>query len=935
MRGRSTGVLFAAWALFATAPAASAQTRVTTPQQQFGHEIGADYVLPNYTEFMAYFQKLATESDRMVLDTIGMTAEGRPQLMAIITSPENQRNLEHYREIERRLAMAEGLTDEQARQLAREGKAVVWFDGGLHATEVLGAQQLIETVYQLVSGTDEETIRLLNDLIILGVHANPDGMELVSDWYMRNPDPQKRSTGNIPRLYQKYVGHDNNRDFYMSAQPETENMNRVLYTEWNPVILYNHHQTGPAGAIMFSPPFRDPPNYYFDPAIQTGLEIVGGSMHDRFVAEQKGGVVTRSGANYSTWWNGGLRTTAYFHNIVGLLTESIGNPTPVQIPFIPDRILSKGDGPLPVEPQTWHFRRSIDYSVTANKAVFDIASRRKEEFLFNMYQMAKRAIVNGNSDHWTDTPSRIEAAKVALGMGSAAAAQGDEEFAAGGRGGRGGRAEDFKRLLRDPSMRDARGYVIPSSQPDFLTATKFVEALAETGVVVQRATRDFQVGGTQYPAGSYVIKAAQPYRAHVLDMFEPQDHPNDIPYPGGPPTPPYDNAGYTLAYQMGVQFDRILEGFDGPFEVLKVLKVPPPPGRITGSGNAGYLLSHQVNDAFIVVNRLMKAKKDVFWMNAPVTVNGKSWPAGTFYIPNSGGVRPILDQAAKEKGLVFEATASRPSGAANKLKPVRVALVDRWGGSSPTGWTRWIFEQFEFPFDLVFPKALDAGNLKRNYDVIVFTDGMVPAVRGGRGGRGGFGGGGPDSLDIPQDLRSHLGNITAQTTLPQIKTFLEEGGTVITIGSSTSLASHLGLPVGDMLVESVNGQERSLPRTKYYIPGSVLNVKVDNTKPIAHGLADRVDIFFDNSPVLKLAPNAMSANVESVAWFDSPKPLRSGWALGQNYLEGGVAVAQAMVGKGKLFLFGPEVAFRAQPHGTFRLLFNGIYYGPSEQTTLR
>jgi hypothetical protein len=253
--------------LFALAQDAAAQTRVTSPEQQFGHPIGADYVLPDYTAFTSYWQRLATESDRMVLDTIGTTEEGRPQLMAIITSPENHRNLDRYREISRRLALAEGLTDDEARRLAEEGRAVVWIDGGLHATEVLGAQQLMESVYQLISRDDPETLRILDDVIILAVHANPDGMELVSDWYMREADPEERSTGGLPRLYQKYVGHDNNRDFYASTQAETENMNRVMYTEWYPQIVYNHHQTGPAGTVMFAPPFRDPFNHNYDPLI--------------------------------------------------------------------------------------------------------------------------------------------------------------------------------------------------------------------------------------------------------------------------------------------------------------------------------------------------------------------------------------------------------------------------------------------------------------------------------------------------------------------------------------------------------------------------------------------------------------------------------------------------------------------------------------------
>src|SRR5881409_809818 len=388
-------VLLVAAAL--VAPPALAQHRVTTPRQALGFDVGADYHLATYTQLLAYWQQVAQQSPRMELDTIGTTAEGRPQLMAIITSPENLKNLARYRDIAQRLAHAEGLTDDQAHALAAEGKAVVWIDGGLHATEVLGAAQLMELVYEMVSRDDAETMRFLNDVILLAVHANPDGMELVSSWYMREPDSLKRSTAGVPRLYQKYIGHDNNRDFYMVNQPETENMARVMFREWFPQIVYNHHQTGPAGAVLFAPPFRDPFNYYFDPLVPIGIDMVAAAMHDRFLVEGKPGATMRSGAPYSTWFNGGLRTTAYFHNIIGLLTETVGSPTPMRIPFVPGVQLPRGDYLAPVEPQAWHFRQSVEYSVTANKAVLDYASRHREQLLFNIWLMGKNAIARGST----------------------------------------------------------------------------------------------------------------------------------------------------------------------------------------------------------------------------------------------------------------------------------------------------------------------------------------------------------------------------------------------------------------------------------------------------------------------------------------------------------------------------------------------------------
>lgn len=348
--------LFAAWTPL------HAQSRITTPKQQFGFGIGDDYELVNYTQYETYLKKLGQQSDRIKVLPIGTSSEGRTMYAGIISSPENLKKLDRLKDVARRLSRAEGLTNEQAKALAAEGKSIIWIDGGLHATEVLGAQQLIELQYQMVSRTDPETNRFLNDDILITCLVNPDGMELVSNWYMREPDPKKRSTANVPVLYNKYAGHDDNRDFYMVNLSESEAINRILYREFYPVIMYNHHQTGPAGTVMFSPPFRDPFNFNFDPLIVSELDEVAAAMHSRFIAEDKPGVTMRSNATYSTWYNGGLRTTTYFHNIIGILTESIGNPTPQEIPLVFRQQLPRQDLMYPIAPQVWHFRQSIDYS---------------------------------------------------------------------------------------------------------------------------------------------------------------------------------------------------------------------------------------------------------------------------------------------------------------------------------------------------------------------------------------------------------------------------------------------------------------------------------------------------------------------------------------------------------------------------------------------
>ena len=918
-------IIFMAFGL--SAGSVSAQTEFTAPEEQFGFKIGADYKLITYTQLTEYWQKLDRESPRMKLVDIGRTAEGRRQWMAIITSPDNHRKLEHYRDISRRLALAKDLTENEARRLAVEGKAVIWIDGGLHATEVVGSHQLMELVWQMVSRNDDETLRLLDDVILLAVHANPDGMELVSSWYMQEEDPKKRSTRTIPRLYQKYVGHDNNRDSYMSTQPETINMNRIMYREWFPQIMYNHHQTGPTGLVVFVPPFRDPPNYNFDPLLIIGIEQVGAAMHARLIAEDKPGSGMRNVSSYSTWFNGNVRTTGYFHNQIGLLTEIKGHPTPAELPLIPDRLLKSMDAPYPIEPQSFHFRDGIDYSISLDKAVLDYASRYRETLLYNRYLMGHNSIDRGSRDHWTIHPKIVDMVKA-----EAARETGSAQAEASGFRRRGLPTKYFQ-LFRKPENRDPRGFILPADQPDFPTATKFINTLIKNGVEIHQATRKFDVSGKTYPAGSYVVKAAQAFRPHVLDMFEPQDHPNDFLYEGGPPIPPYDNAGYTLAFQMGIEFDRILDGFDGPFQEVPDT-ASPLPGRVENAdGAAGFLLSHAYNDFATATNRLLADGHRIYWLNESIESNGRAFPPGTIYIEAKASTRKAVERFAADLGLSFHGIKDRPAAPDLRVNPVRIGLWDRYGGSMQSGWTRWLLEQFEFPFEVIFPKKLDAGGLREQFDVLIFVSGAIPTGKinltpQSRGFR--YGSGAP--ANIPAEYQDRLGSITPDKTIPQLIEFLEQGGTILTIGSSVNLAGFAGVPMRSHLVGQ-NGAP--LTREQYFVPSSVLQVRVDNRIPLAYGMKERVDIFFSNSPVFRPEVNADEKGFTTVAWFDSDEALRSGWAWGQDRLFGGVAIAEAKVGKGTLFLYGPEVLFRAQPHGTFKFFFNGIYLGGTQPITLK
>ncbi|MDR3197212.1 MAG: hypothetical protein LBU34_05015 [Planctomycetaceae bacterium] len=578
-------------------------------------------------------------------------------------------------------------------------------------------------------------------------------------------------------------------------------------------------------------PFRDPFNYNNDPLVFIGIDLVGSAIHHRYLAEGKPGAVMRNTASYSTWFNGGDRTTTGFHNQIGLLLEIIGNPTPISIPLISSKLLPGGDQPFPIGPkQEWHFRQSIDYIITSERAILDLAAKLREDFLFRIYQAGKNSIERGSQDYWTLTPKRVAILEA-----------------------------EYTKYLEGQRRKDS------NYQPP-------VDARGRSRGIPYEFWEKLRTPETR----------------------EPQDHPNDFQYPGGPPKPPYDVAGYTLAFQMGVQFDRILDGFDGPFEKISGL-LKPPVGKISGAENpAGYLLSHRVNDSFVGTTRLLEAGEDVYWLASPLNVNNKTYPVGTIYIPAKSSTRSVLQKLTEEPGLSFDAlaTEAKPQGNAFKLRPVRVGLWDRYGGSMDSGWIRWLFEQaFPFPsFNVVYVSELDAGNLKSKYDVLILPPGATPQgdFRQGSVSRniGETASVTPqpsqtlqtpqdeprqrsDSDRVPDEYKNRVGNITKDKTVPQLRQFVEEGGILITIGSSTGLAQHLDLPVVDALAENTpDGKGKRFSSDKFYIPGSVLRTN------------------------------------------------------------------EANLGKGKVFLFGSEITFRGQPHASFNFLFNSIYYAGATFTEL-
>lgn len=856
------------------------QGQITPPIAHFGFNIGDDYHLANFTQTESYFKKLAQESDRIQYTVIGKTEEGREQPMLIISSAENLKNLKQYQSIAQSLARAE-MNEAQARKLTEEGKAIVWIDGGLHSNETVGMHQLIEMAYLLASRQDPETLFILNNTIILLTHANPDGQELVSNWYMRESDPSKRSLANIPKLYQKYAGHDNNRDFFMLNLKESQNIAKQLFVEWNPQIMYNHHQTAPAGAVVAGAPYRDPFNYVFDPLVITGIESLGAAMASRLYAENKPGYTQRGGSVFSTWYNGGLRTTTYFHNTIGLLTEIIGGPNPFEIPLVPSRLIPNSNTHYPVLPQTWHFKQSIDYSVALNYAVLDYAAKYRSTLLYNIYRMGRNSIDKGNKDTWSLSPSKVAVIENAI-----LEIKKDNKTSQ-----RGNPKQAIDSLVKNPQYRDPRAYIISADQKNPNTTVRFLNALSANGVKIEQSTDAFTFQGKQYPAHSYIIKTNQAFRPHVLDMFEAQDHPNDFEYPGGPPIAPYDAAGWTLAYMMHIDFERSYDELAVRTHTLPIgteiatIQTVVPNSKFVG-------LSITENETFKTVNKLLNNKEKVYKL-----------PSGDFVIANTAKSKAIL----VESGIPVYAV-DRLDKQAKATKSIKIGLWDSFGGSMPSGWTRFLLEQYGYDFQVIFAPDIDKGKLNEKFDVIILPNNAILRTA--------------SSVDIPDNIPSpydtQWGNLTVQKSLPALESFVNNGGQLIAIGGSSQIAEQMKLGVKNHLVDK---ESKALKREVYYTPGSILVGQVDNKTTAGLGYNPSIDFYFSNNNVYTI----VDPTIQPILWFQGDKFLKSGWSWGENHLKDGVIGFEKAMNKGKVTVFTPDITFRGQAHGTFRLLFNNLY----------
>ncbi len=811
-----------------------AQSPIPSPESVLGFKIGEERKLANWKEFLSFFTRLSQTSDRVRFEELGKTTLKRPFAVATISSAENMKRLEALKEIQRKLADPRLLADagEAAiNELIRNGKTVVVITCSIHSTEVGGTFTATELAYKLASQNTPEIRQILDNVILLLVPSlNPDGTDIVADWYRKTLGTPSEGTP-PPELYHHYTGHDNNRDWYAFTQVETQLAVDRILNVWHPQILHDIHQMGGAGARFFIPPYIDPWEPNIDPALTAAVSALGTSVAWEMMSQGKRGVVVNG--IFDAWTP--ARAYAHYHAGLRVLSEtaSVRLATPVEVPFESlrgglnyDARTATWNFPAPWLGGRWTLRDIVNYQSAGALALLSHAARHRELYLRGFYEIGKRA-VEAKSGPFAillpepDVPRSLADALKRLNQGLKDTTGTEKEKHEQGEA-------LVDKISNEPSTSEEVVYYYKTEGMDRLLAI-----LKRGGVEVHRASREFTADGKSYPAGTHLVPMKQPYAAFARTLLERQVYPDLREYPGGPLRRPYDVVAHTLPLLMNV----------------KAVEV-----------------------------------------KAPFTVESRPEPAA----------------------MVIQSRVRPNAG-------VRVAIYKNHLPSMDEGWTRWVFDQYRFPYTSLADAEIRAGNLNAKYDAILIPDQSVAALTNGLRGASSQRLGDEEGSGVyPAEYAGGLG----EAGVKALSDFIAAGGTVITFNNASNFAiEKLGVPARNVL--------KGVSARDFYCPGSILKTQPDAAHPMSFGLENESIAWFENSPAFEITD---AARAKAVVWYpESENPLMSGWILGDKLLRGKAALVEARMGKGRVVLFGFRPQYRGQSLATMPLLFNAILTSKGEQ----
>ncbi len=868
---------------------ATAAGTLQTPEQFVGHRIGADGKLVRWDKAVEYYKLAAANSDRVRFRELGKTSQNNPFVVLEISSPDTLKNLDRYKQLEKKLYFQGGSPSDAERDaIFREGKIVLAITCSIHATEIGATQMAIELVHRLATEDSPAVKKILDNVIFLLVPSlNPDGQIMVTDWFNKNVGTPYANSP-IPYLYHPYVGHDNNRDMYMFTQKESQYTARLLWHDWFPSVWLDEHQMGSNGARIFVMPATDPINPNVHPLIYRWNGILGQSQAAALEAAGKEGIIYNS--TYTNFWEGAMAWSGWWHNQIGLLTEvasarvaapmeqqraTPGRPAPAagggrgegaatgsgqggrgnqfsDAPLAaPSDINSRTEYPRPWLGGRWTLRDIVDYELIATMALLDTAADRREAILKQIYEVNRQTIEDGRKG-------------------------------------------------------PVSAILVPTEgQHDVREAAHLVEKLRTAGVEVFRADAAFDADGKKYAAGTFVIPMTQVFARYAKDMLEVQTYPEVRRGPNAPPEPPYDVTAWSLGMLLGVDTVFVKNALpDFKMTRLESETVAKTGGEVSGSGNR-YAFDYKGPDSAIAINRLLKD-------GARVAFEGPSHVT----VANVG--RDRVERVAKEFGLSVKAMAEsrtknseprNPEPRTLNPEPVsfrapRIGMYQPWtGGNMDEGWTRWVLEHYEFNLTSIHNDDVRAGRLRQKFDAIILADQDARSIVEGY-----------DAPSIRPEYRGGIG----ETGVDSLKQFVADGGTLITMGNACDLAiERLPIPVRNL--------KKGLTRDQHFAPGAILKLEVDTQHGLGYGMDGDTYGFYINSPFFSIVEGFASQKTSVIARYPNTGVVASGWLKGEELMTGRAAVVAVDLNPGKVVLFGLRPQHRAQTHATFPMLFNALY----------
>jgi len=887
---------------------ASAAGEIPTPQQFLGFRVGDDKKLARWDKIVEYMRLIANASDRVRLRELGKTTNNNPFILLEIGSADTIKNLDHFKQLERRLYFQGGApTDAERDELFRSGKAVVFVSCNIHSTEIGSSQMVLELVHRLATEDSPLVKKILDNVIFLLVPSlNPDGQIIVTDWYNKNVGTEYEASP-LPWLYHPYIGHDNNRDMYMFTQKESQLTARLLWHDWFPSVWLDVHQMGSQGARIFVMPATDPINQNVHPLIYRWNGILGQAQAAALETAGKEGIIYNS--TYTNFWQGAMAWSGWWHNQVGLLTEVASariassieqrkaQPGRAAAPAPEEdfqsqqrRQMENPDEPLPpprdITPRTeyprpwlggkWILRDIVDYELIATMALLETAADHREQLLRQIYEVNRATVEAGTKG-------------------------------------------------------DPAAIIIPvDKQHDPREAVHLVERLQMAGVEVSRAEGAFEADGKKYATGTFVIPMNQVFARYAKDLLEKQTYPEVRRGPNSPPEPPYDVTAWSLGMQMGVESVLAKKLSLDSTRFVKLTDSPKLAGEVNGAGT-GIEFEYKGADTAIAINRLLKegayvAFKTEAGAGRPSTrILGLGVTRQRFEFlarelnlsataveikPLLGPEGPLAKELARysDKLKVSPAINSQQPSQVIRVRQARVGLYQSWTGNIDEGWTRWVLEQYESPYTTLHNSDIKAGKLREKLDVIVLPDQQPRDILTGY-----------DYKTVREGYRGGIG----YEGLDALRQFVSDGGTLIAMGASCDLMI-------DKFPIPVRNLKHGLTRDQHFAPGTIVRIQVDNTHALGLGMPSETYGFYNNSPFFALVEGFSSQKASVVARYPNSDVVASGWLKGEDLMAGRAAIVSIEMNPGRIVLFGLRPQHRAQTHATFPLLFNSFYLAATE-----